>query len=200
MAELKDIFALEAEREIPESWNKIHLYKMGDFWRAYEWSAWLISAVSFNDNVRMTTKDRKPIHVTRMRRTDVEDATYCFVGFPVKSVEKYIPKRETFESIDDKHVVITIALPTPTDGSEVTFERLKDAVEKWKENYEIKVQKPKKEKSSAAPRPMAVARPTGAGILAQIMAYPLTERTAVDNISFIESVVGGHQKNCSPLK
>lgn len=39
MAELKDIFAQEAERENPESWNKIHLYKVGDFWRAYEWSA-----------------------------------------------------------------------------------------------------------------------------------------------------------------
>ena len=123
-----------------------------------------------------------------MRRTDVEDATYCFVGFPVKSVEKYIPERENFESVDDKHVVITIALPTPTDGSEVTFERLKEAVEKWKENYDIKVQKPKKEKPSAAPEPMAVARPTGAGILAQIMAYPLAERTAVENIAFISSL------------
>ena len=161
---------------------------MGDFWRAYEWSAWLISVISYNDNVRMTTKDRKPLHVTRMRRTDVEDATYCFVGFPVKSVEKYIPERETFESVDDKHVVITIALPTPTDGSEVTFERLKEAVEKWKEGYDIKVQKPKKEKPSAAPGPMAVARPTGAGILAQIMAYPLAERTAVENIAFISSL------------
>lgn len=161
---------------------------MGDFWRAYEWSAWLISVISYNDNVRMTTKDRKPLHVTRMRRTDVEDATYCFVGFPVKSVEKYIPKRENFESIDDKHVEITIALPTPTDGSEVTFERLKEAVEKWRENYDIKVQKLKKEKPSAAPGPMAVARPTGAGILSQIMAYPLAERTAVDNIAFISSL------------
>ena len=188
MANLEKVFKQEWDRENPAEWNKIHLYKMGDFWRAYEWSAWLISAVSFNDNVRMTTKDRKPIHVTRMRRTDVEDATYCFVGFPVKSVEKYIPKRETFESIDDKHVVITIALPTPTDGSEVTFERLKEAVEKWKENYEIKVQKPKKEKPSAAPGPMAVARPTGAGILVQIMSYPLAERTAVDNIAFISSL------------
>lgn len=27
---------------------------MGDFWRAYEWSAWLISVISYNDNVRMT--------------------------------------------------------------------------------------------------------------------------------------------------
>lgn len=188
MANLVEVFTQEWDRENPAEWNKIHLYKIGDFWRAYEWSAWLISVISYNDNVRMTTKDRKPLHVTRMRRTDVEDATYCFVGFPVKSVEKYIPKRETFESVDDKHVVITITLPTPTDGSEVTFERLKEAVEKWKENYDIKVQKPKKEKPSAAPGPMAVARPTGAGILAQIMAYPLAERTAVDNIAFISSL------------
>lgn len=188
MANLEEVFKQEWDRENPAEWNKIHLYKMGDFWRAYEWSAWLISVIAFNDKVRMTTKDRKPIHVTRMRRTDVEDATYCFVGFPVKSVEKYIPERETFGSVDDKHVVITIALPTPTDGSEVTFERLKEAVEKWKENYEIKVQKPKKEKPSAAPGPMAVARPSGAGILAQIMAYPLSERTAVENIAFISSL------------
>lgn len=188
MANLVEVFTQEWDRENPAEWSKIHLYKMGDFWRAYEWSAWLISVVTFNDKVRMTTKDRKPIHVTRMRRTDVEDATYCFVGFPVRSVEKYIPNRETFESVDDKHVVITIALPTPTDGSEVTFERLKEAVEKWKESYDIKVQKPKKEKPSAAPGPMAVARPTGAGILAQIMAYPLAERTAVDNIAFISSL------------
>ena len=36
----------------------------------------VVSVISYNDNVRMTTKDRKPIHVTRMRRMDVEDATY----------------------------------------------------------------------------------------------------------------------------
>lgn len=188
MAKLEDVFAQEWDRENPAEWNKIHLYKMGDFWRAYEWSAWLISVVTYNEKVRMVTKDRKPLHVTRMRRTDIDNATYCFVGFPIKSVEKYIPKRETFESVDDKHVVITIALTTPTDDSEVTFERLKEAVEKWKENYDIKVQKPKKEKLGAAPGPMAVARPTGAGILAQIMAYPLAERTAVDNIAFISSL------------
>lgn len=187
MAKLEEVFAQEWDREIPETWNKVYLYKMGDFWRAYEWSAWLISVITFSDKVRMGTKDRKPLHVTRMMRTDIE-GTYCFVGFPIKSVEKYIPERENFESIDDKHVVITIALPTPTDGSEVTFERLKEAVEKWKENYDIKVQKPKKEKPSSTPGPIAVARPTGAGILAQIMAYPLAERTAVDNIAFISSL------------
>lgn len=82
MAKLEDVFVVEADRQKPEKWSKIHLFKMGDFWRAYEWSAWLIAVITYNEKVRMTTRDRKPIHVTRMNRTDVE-GTYCFVGFPV---------------------------------------------------------------------------------------------------------------------
>jgi hypothetical protein len=46
MAKLEDVFTQEWDRENPAEWNKIHLYKMGDFWRAYEWSAWLESALS----------------------------------------------------------------------------------------------------------------------------------------------------------
>lgn len=186
MAKLEEVFAQEWDRENPETWNKIHLYKIGDFWRAYEWSAWLISVISYNDNVRMATKDRKPLHVTRMHRTDVENATYCFVGFPVKSVEKYIPKRENFESEDDKHVVVTITLPS--DGTEVTFARLKDAIEKWKETIAITERKPKKDKSEARHQQEEGTRARGAGILSQIIAYPITERTAIENIRFIVSL------------
>lgn len=39
MAKLEDVFVVEADRQEPEKWSKIHLFKMGDFWRAYEWSA-----------------------------------------------------------------------------------------------------------------------------------------------------------------
>jgi hypothetical protein len=40
---------------------------MGDFYRAYEWSAWLIVAITYNDRVRKETKDRKPTHRHRPR-------------------------------------------------------------------------------------------------------------------------------------
>ena len=126
MANLEEVFKQEWDRENPAEWNKIHLYKMGDFWRAYEWSAWLISVIAFNDKVRMTTKDRKPIHITRMRRTDVEGATYCSVGFPMRSLDKFIPQRENFESKEGFHAVVTITLPQPSDGSAITHERLAD--------------------------------------------------------------------------
>lgn len=183
MAILTDVLAIEADRHDPDKWNKIHLFKIGDFWRAYEWSAWLIAVVTFNDEVRMGTKDRKPIQVTRMNRTDIE-GTYCFVGFPVRSIEKYIPRRDNFESVDDKHVVVTISLPQPSDGTAVTEEMLTEALGQWKESIEIKKKKEKKEQS-AAEQPSAM--PTG-GVLSQIMAYPLSERTAIENIQFIQSL------------
>lgn len=183
MAILTDVLAIEADRHDPDKWNKIHLFKIGDFWRAYEWSAWLIAVVTYNDEVRMGTKDRKPIQVTRMNRTDIE-GTYCFVGFPVRSIEKYIPRRDNFESVDDKHVVVTISLPQSSDGTAVTEEMLTKALGQWKESIEIKKKKDKKEQS-AAEQPSAM--PTG-GVLSQIMAYPLSERTAIENIQFIQSL------------
>ena len=189
MAQLAEVFQIESDRHEPEKWSQIHLFKMGDFWRAYEWSAWLIAVITYNEDVRMATKDRKPIHVTRMNRTDIDD-TYCFVGFPVKSVEKYIPQRENFESVSDKHVVITVTLPQPTDGSELTANLILEAIKSWKESIEIKETR-KKDKPDEAPRmtpETKVQHPTGGGILSQIMSYPLSERTAIENIQFIQSL------------
>ena len=190
MASLTEVFAIESDRATSDKWNKIHLFKMGDFWRAYEWSAWLISVITYNDAARQATKDRKPIHVTRMKRTDIE-GTYCFVGFPVRSLEKYIPTRENFESIDDKHVVVTITLPQPTDGSELNEDLLVTAVNQWREGIELKKKKKDKADRTADDATGAMAgnqHPTGNGILSQIMAYPLSERTAIENIQFIQSL------------
>lgn len=189
MASLTEVFAIESDRTTSDKWSKIHLFKHGDFWRAYEWSAWLVSVITFNDEVRMTTKDRKPLHVTRMERSDI-DGTYCFVGFPVRSLEKYIPTRENFESIDDKHVVVTITLPQPTDGSELNEELLVTAVNQWREGIELKKKKDKADKAAddATGAMAGNQHPTGGGILSQIMAYPLSERTAIENIQFIQSL------------
>jgi len=66
MAKLADILQQERERDTADQWGIIHLYKTGSFYSAYEWSAWLISVITFNDEVRMQTKDRKPIAVTRI--------------------------------------------------------------------------------------------------------------------------------------
>ena len=144
MAKLADILQQERERDTAEQWGIIHLYKTGSFYSAYEWSAWLIAVITFNDEVRMRTKDRKPIAVTRIPMAK-SDETFCRVGFPLKSIEKYIPTRLNYEAEDDKHIVITVALPQPKDGSEVTYERLAEAVAKWKAEQPLKQPKDKKD-------------------------------------------------------
>ena len=42
MAKIADVLTTEQNRQASGEWGKIHLFEMGDFYRAYEWSAWLI--------------------------------------------------------------------------------------------------------------------------------------------------------------
>lgn len=142
---LREILALEHDREDKEKWNVIHLHKTGGFYSAYEWSAWLVAVISFNDEIRMRTKDRLPLAVSRYKLAGTED-TFCKVGFPLKSVDKFIPQRKDFKA-DDNHLIFTIELPQPKDGSEVTYERLKESIDKWREDHPIKERNSKSKKS-----------------------------------------------------
>lgn len=197
MAKLADILPIERDRQEPEKWNVIHLFKTGTFYSAYEWSAWLTAVISFNDEVRMQTRERQPLAVTRNTIASADGETFCKVGFPIRSVDKFIPNRTDFTPIDDSHLTITIELPQPTDGSEVTYERLSEAFEKWKESQPIK--KPKdKDETTDAPKPSAAKNTTTqpatimtsgqTGLISQIMAYPLDQRTPMENIEFIRSL------------
>lgn len=185
MAKLADILSIERDRQEPEKWNVIHLFKTGTFYTAYEWSAWLTAVVSFNDEVRKQTKSRMPLTVTRNEIASSENETFCKVGFPMKSMEKFIPERTGFEAIDDSHLVITIPLPQPSDGTAVTYERLAKAVEKWKDEQPIKKAK---EKQPSRQEPVAVTATGNVGIIAQILSYPLSERTPLENFQFITSL------------
>ena len=204
MAKLADILQQERDRDTAEQWGIIHLYKTGSFYSAYEWSAWLIAVITFNDEVRMATKDRKPIAVTRVPMKD-SDETFCRVGFPLKSIEKYIPTRLDFNSEDDKHIVITVALPQPKDGTEVTYERLSEAVAKWKEAQPLKHPKDQKDsdpqedtdRQPAQGKPkrtlMSLIQdaqqkqsPSQGGLIMQIMSYQLSQHTPADNYEFIQ--------------
>lgn len=202
MAKIADVLQTERNRQAQTEWNKIHIFQMGDFYRAYEWSAWLIVAITYNDKVRKETRDRKPLKESKKALATTGEE-FCFVGFPIKSVEKFIPTRLDFESVEDKHIVITIELPTPSDGSEVTYERLNEAFAKWKagiplstkedtidENGNKRTPKPNPAKTQPATTSATAVtgQPTGGGILSQIMAYRLEMHTDNDNRQFIASL------------
>ena len=113
------------------------MYKTGQFYTAYDWSAWIISVISYTDAVRMQTKDRHPLAVTRIKIATSEQ-TFCKVGFPVQEYRKILPQPPGLRRHENDHITFRIPLPQPQDGTEITFDRLSEAVDKWTETFEIK--------------------------------------------------------------
>lgn len=199
MAKIAEILETERQRPTAQDWNVVHMYKTGQFYTAYDWSAWIISVISYTDSVRMQTRDRHPLAVTRIKLASSEQ-TFCKVGFPFKSIDKFCPARQGFDGVENDHITFRIPLPTPTDGTEITAERLSEAVDKWTETFEIKPPKPTKDEmkqakaqrraaadaAAATPSTHAPATHSGGGLIQQILAYPLADSTPNDNIAFIQ--------------
>jgi hypothetical protein len=208
MAKIADILTTERNRPTAADFDVVHMYKTGQFYTAYDWSAWIVSVISYTDAVRMQTSDRRPLAVTRIKLA-TSDATFCKVGFPFKSIEKFCPNRQDFEGVENDHITFRIPLPQPQDGSEITFDRLREAVDKWTEGYEIKPPKKteeemkqikakrKAEKANAgtttapvthAPTQQPVPQGMQGGLIQQILSYPLSERTPMENYAFIQQL------------
>ena len=208
MAKIAEILTTERNRPTSADFDVVHMYKTGQFYTAYDWSAWIISVISYTDAVRMQTNDRRPLAVTRIKLATSDD-TFCKVGFPFKSIEKFCPNRQDFEGVENDHITFRIPLPQPQDGTEITFDRLREAVDKWTEGYEIKPPKKseeemkqikaqrKAEKAAAdaatapvthAPTPQPAPQGMQGGLIQQILSYPLSERTPMENYAFIQQL------------
>ena len=205
MAKIADILETEHNRPDVSTFDVVHMYKTGQFYTAYDWSAWIISVISYTDAVRMQTKDRHPLSVTRIKLA-TSDETFCKVGFTFKSIEKFCPTRQDFEGVENDHITFRIPLPQPTDGTEVTYDRLRKAVDEWTEAHEIKPPKRDKEEMQAiraerkekaehtsantaqlaSNAPATIQSHGGGGLIKQILDYPLEDSTPMDNYAFIQ--------------
>ena len=101
--------ALEFEklRKDPESWNKIFLHKDGKFFRAYEWSAWLIKTVVCTEEMQKERGDQKML--TAMRYP-TKQSEYVIIGFPIDSIGKYIPEYVSMTPVEDGGGDVTLCL------------------------------------------------------------------------------------------
>ena len=119
MAKIVEILETERKRPTSADFGVVHMYKTGQFYTAYDWSAWIISVISYTDAVRMQTKDRHPLAVMRIKIATSEQ-TFCKVGFPFKSIEKFCPNRQGFDGIENDHITFRIPLPQPQNGTVTT--------------------------------------------------------------------------------
>ena len=178
--------ALEFEklREDAESWNKIFLHKDGKFFRAYEWSAWLIKTLVCSEAFQ---KERGDVKILAANRYVTKKGEYVSVGFPLESLSKYMPNYEDvdFETIED-YATFTVEM---SDEEDVTYEALQAAFMEWKQSL------PEKDTRGGQKSTRSTARVDSEGsrvgmfqILSQVMSYPLESKTPSDNAEFIASL------------
>lgn len=178
--------ALEFEklREDAESWNKIFLHKDGKFFRAYEWSAWLIKTLVCSEAFQ---KERGDVKILAANRYVTKKGEYVSVGFPLESLSKYMPNYEgvDFETIED-YATFTVEM---SEEEDVTYEALQAAFMEWKQSL------PEKDTRGVQKATRSTARVDSEGsrvgmfqILSQVMSYPLESKTPSDNAEFIASL------------
>lgn len=164
------------------------MFKEGPFWHAYEWSAWIICAITYNNKKHKEAKDSEPIAVIHKPIGGKKPAgSYTMVGFQMRSLDKYVPNRVKVETIEDKQMDITIELPKTTDGTEITYERLQKAFEAWKAEQPLSKKDDddddKPQKPASKPHPQA---PTILSeVEAKLLAWPLEQHSPIDTINFV---------------
>ena len=131
---LKDKFAIDAQRENAEQRHVIHLFREGKFFRAFNYSAWLLSEYVYNEAYRNSINAQNPISVTR--NTSQNDGEYIVCGFPVHSIEKYRGGLD-YQVLDEEQAVIKM----PEFAVELEGEDYQKGYEAFAESI---VKKPKK--------------------------------------------------------
>ena len=179
MAKISEILEIEKDRNENDKWNVIHLFKEGGFYRAYNWSAWLIVTFSYNDDVRKETKDRKPLAVSRKKLKNSAD-DFVFVGFPLKSLDKFVPNNIGFNPITDTQIDVTVDL---SYGDDTTYDDLYEEYETWKDSVKMSEDKQKHEKVISDN--VTIAPHSISSVMAQVLSYPLESKTPIENMEFI---------------
>lgn len=150
----------------------IHFYLENDWWRAYEWSAYLClqfpNGLSETDKLKPTNKEQ-----------------YTLVGLKLNSFTKYFPKIQP-TNITDKHIEIDIR--TYIDNGSISLDSYKKLLSEWKETMPLKREDKMKQSQKQDSKPTLYSKPSNATILSvmqEVLAYPLETKNLIDNTLFI---------------
>lgn len=177
---MKIIPALEYEkiRQEQDSWNKVILHREGKFYRAYEWSAWIIKTVVCTEAFQKERGDAKVLACNRYKNKNGE---YVILGFPVESFSKYIPAYKDVKKMEEGDD-LQIEIDMPFNGEE-TYEQLQADFEAWKQSCPETEPKPSNSKQGATAT--APGRTGVFGIVQQIISYPVEKKSPNENTEFI---------------
>lgn len=176
---ISEIRELEGARKESSQFNVVHFLKEGGgFYRAHDWSAWLLKTFPINDvvaNMSVTAKRLKDGYVD------------AFVGFPATSMKKYIPDAESsgFNPIDDNH--FTVSVEIPTEIGEVSFDNLNRMKEEWKATLQLSENKKQhREEREIAEQEPRITRISD--VLSRVISFPLESKSPIEAWEFLRQL------------
>lgn len=175
----------EAMREDQNSWNKIYLNHDGQFFHAYNWSAWLVKTVVCTEEMQRARGDNKPLTTSRC---PTKDSEYVITGFPVASIGKFIPEYKSMFPVPDGDGDVIIEVGLPSELSGLSFEQLKELYSKWVNGLPVKEKKQRKEQIVNGGGQSPQAREGLFCILSQVLSYPVERKSPVENAEFISDL------------
>lgn len=175
---IAEIIELENNRKSPDAFGRIHFIKEGNFYRAHDISAWIITMMPFGDNIKNIS-----INAKKLRDGYID----CFIGFPLTSLDKYIPNdgSVTFVTISDTMIDVIV---TPTDDILTSdFETIRKAVDDWKQTLPLKADKPERRENreviEAQPRITRIS-----DVISRVLSFPLESKSPMDAYDFLRQL------------
>lgn len=123
---IDEIKKMENDRDVPEKYGIVHLLKEGNFYRARDWSLWILkNFLPEGTDMKITAKKLK------------DDYLEVFWGFPLTSIGKFIPQDDSvsFNPVTDNQIDVTI--PLSDDILSKSYEELRKAVDDWKSSLPL---------------------------------------------------------------
>ena len=158
---------MEVQRADIASCAVMHLVKEGTFYRAYEWSAWLM--VHYYTELKVTHRVLK----------SGED--FAFVGFPISSLDRYTPVDSV---VRETEVGVDILLPESAYAPEASPESLREVFENWKRSQPLtEASKKRAEEEKRATERNAHPRLTD--IMLRILAYSVEQHSPMECMAFL---------------
>lgn len=166
MAKLSEILEAEKRRSEAQQLSQILLWSDGSFYRAYEWSAWL--CVRYLKQFKVTKRSIKSV-----------GSDMVFVGFPQKSLEKFILDGSTVIPSGDKGDCV-MTLPDNLVEADAGS-TLEQDYQNWRSTIPLTVSKePDKEQLRIPTNPVSLT-----GIMKRIIEFPVESSTPIDCLHFI---------------
>ena len=168
MAAIKEILEFESDRNELEMQHVIHLFQEGSFYRAYEWSAWLMCRYLHE------------FKVTHRRMKGVEQSV-ALIGFPVTSLSKWVTADIVRHDVSDKH--ITFTLPEDVFGDLAEGVNPDDVFNDWKSSHPIVEKASRRPSDADSPQVMSLSM-----IAQRIMTFPIEAKSPLECYQFLSEI------------